>query len=239
MATKTRKATPPKSTAARRRHNWPKIRAMYVEGIPDDDDGRFWPSLSVLADLLGPKGPDRSRIATHCSDEDWTTQRTIFQAKLARSRQEALAAHMGDVVAEVDARTLAAAAAGIQVIGHRLTEILAATGTGPSRDRKPPSAAELQRLAAALGRLNTVARSAAGEHPEDPDGLLGDAAVLARDETHGRLLESFSTFREEARVEGFLAGYLARDAEPMPAIEATATDTTDRPDPAESGPPLE
>lgn len=211
---------------------------MYVEGLPDDADGRIWPSLSVLADLLAPDGPDRTRIATHCSHQDWTTQRTVFQARLARARQEALASHMGDVLAEVDARTLAAAADGIQVVGRRLRQILAEIDTGPKTDRSRPSATELQRLAAALGRYNSVARAAVGQHPEDPDGLLGDAAALARDETHGRLIESFATFREEARTEGFLAGYLAsRELPPADddaVIETTAVDAP--PDPAETGP---
>lgn len=206
--------------------NWPKLRQDYIEGLPDDADGRVWPTLRMVGSL---HGCNEAHVRVRASSEGWVEQRTIFQAKLARTRQLALADMLGQSLAEIDARTIMLSARGLDAIDAFLAAAseLAAIEPGANQEGDVPQgidARSIQQIAAALKGFHGVAHDAAGKPIVDPDAPA-PIDIEARNETHASALARMERFKSEGRGPTFLEGYTAG------AIEVAATESEPPPSP--------
>jgi len=103
-----------------RRHPWPEVKQVYVEGQINDDGERKWPSMEHVAELfdISPQ-----RVRGKAAEENWTEQRAAFQAHIEKVRQERRAQELAQEAVELDSRALNAAKTGMTLINARMNEI--------------------------------------------------------------------------------------------------------------------
>lgn len=106
------------------KYDWPKIRAAYIEGVPDDpnqpDGPRKWLGLDETAKLMGV---NPTTMRNKSSEEKWADQRQSYKAAFAVQRQRQRMAKMVDEAVDFDDRALNVAKIGIGLITQRMAEI--------------------------------------------------------------------------------------------------------------------
>lgn len=192
----------------KRAYDWPAIRARYVEGLLDRDQGiTIWPSLDECA---GHYGVVAARVREKSAAEGWVEQRARYQQRTEATRQHARAAALSKKATELDGKALDSAKLGLQLCFARLSEIgqaaqrrrtEAATG-GSVGDVGRIDAQEQTRLAQAVDLWHKVGLRAVGDpettrveitgaggqpieiaaelRRDDPNRITGVLAVLAQ-----------------------------------------------------------
>ena len=95
-----------------KRHNWPAMKADYVEGWQNGGEARHLPSLSELA---AKYQIDERMLAGRCSKEGWLDARKALQADIDSARRTALVSKIGTASAVFDAACLRTAKTAIRV----------------------------------------------------------------------------------------------------------------------------
>jgi hypothetical protein len=189
-------APPAPGGGLRRTYDWPAIRARYVEGVLDRDQGiTLWPSLDECAAHFGVVP---ARVREKSASEGWVEQRARYQQRTEAVRQHARAAALSKKATELDGRALDSAKLGLQLCFARLTEIgqaqqrrRADTAGSPGAGGAAVDAQEQTRLAQAVDLWHKVGLRAVGD-PEttrvEITGANGQpieiAAELRRDDPH-------------------------------------------------------
>jgi hypothetical protein len=156
------------------KHDWPRIKKDYVEGIPNDG-GHDWPSLD---DLAVKYGAGRSALRMQASKDGWTDLRRQYQTKVDQTRRTKRAEKLGSRQAEFDSRVMRVADTQLAMIVRKMNEMNAPGGDGamPSVD---PSV--MIKLARALRDIQAVGRIALGiPSVGGPMGAAGSGGGVMR-----------------------------------------------------------
>jgi len=141
------------------RHDWPAIKAEYVEGGIDEKGNRAWPSMEDVAQKYGVRGPSVRREA---AKGGWLQQRASFVTKVEQARKEQKSDELAGKAAEFDIKCLKVAEAGLSHVARHYQ--LAAEA------KKPLPAGELAQLSAAQKNYQQIGRLALGDSTEKVDG---------------------------------------------------------------------
>lgn len=153
----------------RKKHNWPEIKRIYVEGEVDDKGERTWPSLQRVAVLFDMH---ESRVRERSAQEKWSTERAMFQSNLEKVRQQKRLDTLSKEAIDLDKRSLDVSKLGLQLVTMRVGEIVRKAATLQSAKAKreknmPLSPAEEAALEDDMGvpavearEVETLARAA-------------------------------------------------------------------------------
>ena len=194
----------------RRRYNWPRIKADYVEGITGDDGKITWPTFDVVADRNNALAQN---IRTRAAREKWTEERAAFQARIDQQRQDERSTEIASLGADLDVQALRVAKNGLAITGARIQELgLLATeraraiqqngGRVTADTPRAPSSEELGTLSRAAATWYQLGREAMGDgvrvHVDHSGTVQVDAelTVTERDEAALQLL----AILQEAKV---------------------------------------
>jgi hypothetical protein len=169
-----------------RRHDWPVIRAAYVEGravSPDGDPAeRIWPTLGEVAEMFGVSP---SRLGHKSADEHWPDQRERFQADVEQQRRLLAVQERSSQSGKVDSRAMANTEAALALVGVRLTYLVnAQRQAGADQGKTGISSSELANLGLATRRWLQVRDMVMGRPTEE----FADEVTLERDLRVGEAL---------------------------------------------------
>ncbi|MBA7496930.1 hypothetical protein ES702_07539 [subsurface metagenome] len=100
-----------------KKHDWNKIKILYVEGINNDGKTTF-PSFRELSEQCSV---NYSYLKHRAAQEKWTQQRDIYSTKLSLKRLQKKSGLLASEGAEFDSKTLELAKVGIlQIKAHFL-----------------------------------------------------------------------------------------------------------------------
>lgn len=145
-----------------RRYPWQEIKQVFVEGRVLDTGERDWPSMTVIADLMGGLNP--TRIREKAAREKWTDQRAAFQAHLQKVRQERRAAALSKDAVDLDSKALTVAKMGVQLVTVRVGEIVRAVQEKQQAKARGEDDDDFGLPAVDARELDTLARAAAAWH---------------------------------------------------------------------------
>jgi hypothetical protein len=146
------------------RHDWPAIRARFVEGYTGDDGEHVWPTLGAVADHFnaGVQG-----VRARSGREGWVAQRAEWQAQVEAERRRNKVTELAKAADKLDGRALNAAELGIQLCVTRLVEIGRAVETRRQSSGvdfgTAVEAREMQALAAATDLWHKIGLRAVGD----------------------------------------------------------------------------
>lgn len=113
------------SANGRNTYDWPFLKRMFIEGIPEDPDKpdgkREWLNLRELSERFGVS---YQQVRDHSADERWRDIKTEYQAKVMKKRQAQRASRMFEVGTEFDDLALDVGQRGMQLVQFRLTEMI-------------------------------------------------------------------------------------------------------------------
>ena len=143
---------------AKIKHDWPAIKAEYVEGIVDADGNRSFPFMEDLAKKYGVAGPSVRRKS---AKDGWLHERYAFVTKVEQARKEKKSDKLATKGAEFDIKCLKVAEVGVSHVARHFQ--LAAEA------KKPVPAGELAQLTQALKNAQQIGRLALGDSTEKID----------------------------------------------------------------------
>lgn len=200
-----------------RNYDWPRIKARYVEGYPDGEQGiTIWPTLNdVAAHFRLPA----NRIREKAAMEGWVEQRNRYQAQVEATRRQAKAAAMTKHATELDNRALSIAQSGLQLCHIRLAQLTRAAQAAradevgdPTSGRSVVDAQEMQRLAQAVDLWHKIGLRAVGD-PEThrleisgPSGAPIEIAQELKRDDPNRLTGVLAVLRQAGLGDLFGAG---------------------------------
>jgi hypothetical protein len=170
--------------------DWTRIKADYVEGVPNDDD-TAWLSLDAVADRHGIA---RSTVHQRAAHDGWSGERAAFQHRVEAQRQAARATEMARVGGDLDIDALTLARDGLTLCAGQIIEM--------AEGRVPIDSRELVRLAKASAEWYGLGLRAVGATPMITVDVTDDVFEL-------------SEYERDQRARGILA--ILRDAGVLPA----------------------
>lgn len=225
----------------RRRYNWTRIKADYVEGITGDDGKITWPTYDIVAERNGALPQN---IRTRAAREHWTDERAAFQARIDTQRQDERSTEIASLGADLDVQALRVAKNGMAITGARIQElgmmatdrarhIQQAGGRVTAETPRAPNSEEIGTLSRAAATWYQLGREAMGDgvrvHVEHGGMVQVDAeltvherdeaalAVLAIMQEAGLLPDGVVDTRAVLDVAG--GGALAAGRDPDPEDE--------------------
>lgn len=142
-----------------RKHDWPTIKAEYVEGTEDDDGNRIYPSGQVVAKKHEVNyGTLRNRIAK----EGWVQERDLFMTKVEEARIEKKINVLAGKSAAFDSKGLKVAEGGLGLVGAKMQR--------GAQDLDRLSAADIAALSTAAKNYHQMGRLILGDSTERIDG---------------------------------------------------------------------
>ena len=176
------------------KYPWEQIKTEYVEGIADENGNVHFPTLQELEDKYGMAG---STIRGRAAQEDWATEKNIYQTKLRQKKQEKKVEELARKAAEFDSEVLKVADAAVKHIqGHFLA---AQDRLRESRGREPMALARLEALSKALERYQKIGRLALGEITESY-GYQGQVEQKHEHEFESAVIEQIVNTPELAEI---------------------------------------
>jgi predicted transcriptional regulator len=112
--------TPRKRTPKTPKIDWVSVREAYVQGVPQDDDSRIWPTQQELAETYGIS---HAAVSQHASKERWSEQRSEYQSNIAVAQRQARITDITKKSQDLDETALRMANLGAAIITRRLAEI--------------------------------------------------------------------------------------------------------------------
>lgn len=112
--------TTPEPRRRRRRYNWPRLKAEYVEGITGTDGKVYWPSFSEVAERNHALSQN---LRTRAAKEGWTGERAQFQRRIESQRQNERSTELAALGADLDVSALRVARNGLAVTAARMQEL--------------------------------------------------------------------------------------------------------------------
>lgn len=165
-----------------------QIRDLYVQG-EDSPDGRRYPTLVELADRFGSSIATISRKA---KENGWEEQRSVFEAKLHKDRDELRRKEMINQSVEFDSNSLLLAKSLQAEIGKVLQSVAQRRRSDPQGEHLI-GASSLTQLANALSICHRTGRLALGESTENTN-------VSGSIKANEALDEAFSIVEQLART---------------------------------------
>jgi len=111
--------------SGRQQYDWPFLKRMFIEGIPEDPDKpdgkREWLNLRELSERFAAP---YKQVREHSADERWRDLKVEYQAKVMKKRQAQRASRMFEVGTEFDDLALDVGNKGLQLVQFRLTEMI-------------------------------------------------------------------------------------------------------------------
>lgn len=104
----------------RRRINWQRLKADYVEGFTDTEGKTRWPTLRELAEKHGIHG---GNVRDRAAAERWVDERATFQRRVEDLRQIERSTELASLGADLDVSALRIARNGLAVTASRLQEL--------------------------------------------------------------------------------------------------------------------
>lgn len=196
--------TAPAPKKRRRRYNWPRIKADYVEGIVGDDGKISWPTYEIVAQRNGALPQN---VRTRAAAEHWTDERTAFQRRIETQRQDERSTELASLAADLDVNALRLAKNGMAITGARIQElghqaqaradhIRQHEGRVTAETPRAPSTEELGVLSRAATTWYELGRQAVGDVPtqriELSGQVQGELTVHERDEATLAVLAIFA-----------------------------------------------
>jgi hypothetical protein len=133
-------------------HDWKAIKREYVEGFMDGDARKANPTLDEVAARAGVHA---SVVRKHAaaSNENWTAERELFQARLETAQREKTTQILASKGAEFDALSLRNAEKMFQLIEKQLDAALTANSSVTLTPNQIAAIASGARQAQHVGRL--------------------------------------------------------------------------------------
>ncbi len=149
------------------RYDWENVRLTFVEGYLDEHGSVRWLNLREVSEMYAVP---YNRCRERASREGWNEARATFQTQLEHARRSERMQHAVRESADLDAKALTAAKAGVQLVLQRMQEIAAAaarrTAMGQNPDSvewiEPTDARELATLARAANEWRNLGAAALG-----------------------------------------------------------------------------
>lgn len=107
-------------SGVRRRYDWERIRAIYVEGTVNDKGERSYPTLNQVAEM---EGIMPSRVRTAAARGEWKMARAAFQSHVEKVRQQKRAHDLAKEAVHADEQALKVSKLGVQLVQMRIGEI--------------------------------------------------------------------------------------------------------------------
>lgn len=236
-AAEIRAVKPPVGGRTQREYDWPAIKARYVEGVRNPDEGiTEWHSLDQVAAHFQVVP---ARVREKSAMEGWVEERNRYQAQVEATRRHARAAAMSKKATELDGSALNAAGMGLQLCIARLAELgqraqaMRAQTVGDGTPQSGIDALEMQRLAAAVELWHKVGLRAVGDpetHRIELTGSNGQPLEIAQElkrDDPSRLAGVLAVLRQAGLGDLFGAGDVARLLPGGPVAREPATDGPD------------
>ena len=146
-----------------KKHDWEVIRRDYVQGYVREDGTRF--SDPRYADVAMKHGVSESTIRKVGANENWPDQRNMFRTRMEHAQSERRIDALADTIVKFDGECASTATALLSIIRGKMTQVVAVDASG--RRDVTASTGDLQALASALVKAQTVGRLAMGESTEN------------------------------------------------------------------------
>ena len=150
-------------------HDWPAIRASYVEGW-QDAEGRHFPTYREVA---RKHGINVSYLRARAGPENWTNERAHFQATTDQARQKKLTAIVAAAGADFDSRCLRTAKTQLRINRAIMAQVIVEARKPGADERMATCCQSPQRtvhdgaIGASLVRVQHVGRVAIGASGDD------------------------------------------------------------------------
>lgn len=113
-------SSPRKKTPSKPKIDWVAVRESFVQGLPQGDDSRAWPTLQELADIYNVS---YHAVASHSSKERWAEQRASYQSDIETAKRQSRITDIVKKAQDIDDHALRMANLGASIITRRLAEI--------------------------------------------------------------------------------------------------------------------
>jgi hypothetical protein len=189
-------------------HDWPAIKAAYVEGRAQSMDGdpseRIWPTLGDVAEAFGVSP---SRLGHKSAAEHWPEQREQFQTDVEQARRLLAVQERSAQSGNVDSQAMANTEGALALIGVRITHLVNGQRNLAPADQGAAgvSSTELANLGLATRRWLQVRDMVMGRPAED----FTDELTLERDLRVGEALVA-------AQLAAHVAARSAPDVDDLP-----------------------
>jgi hypothetical protein len=146
----------------RKAHNWPAIKADYVEGWQNGSQARHMPALPELAKK---HGVHLAQVKKKAAAEGWFDQRNRLAAEMERSRQSQLVVYIAKAGAKFDSACLRTAKTHLR-IGRGLMARVIADMRGPKPDMDALTL-QFSRISTGLEKVQRMGRVAIAANGDD------------------------------------------------------------------------
>ena len=157
-----------------RKHDWEAIRRDYVQGYARDDGSRF--TEPRYADVAAKHRMSESTLRKVGAEERWPDQRNMFRTRVEHAQIEKRIDTLADTIVKFDAECAATATALLNIIRGKMAQAVEVDEKG--KRVVTATTTDLQALAGALIKAQTVGRLAMGESTEN---TRGEWAVITAD----------------------------------------------------------